>query len=158
KQLDELEHYAEQKTVNEKTLYAYQAQDLMTADSLPFIGYFNKKKENYFIATGFNKYGMTNGVLSSMIISDLAEGKNNMYKEILDPIRKKRTFQQLKQHLRNPMHVAESEIKSMTESRPDFDTLELDEGEGSVAKDGPAKKGVYRDGDIYYVVSNRCTH
>jgi Glycine/D-amino acid oxidases (deaminating) len=89
KQLDELEHYAGQKTVNEKTLYAYRAQDLMTADSLPFIGYFNKKNENYFVASGFNKYGMANGVLSSMIISDLAEGKNNMYKEMLDPDVKK---------------------------------------------------------------------
>jgi Glycine/D-amino acid oxidases (deaminating) len=61
----------------------------MTADSLPFIGYFNKKNENYFVASGFNKYGMANGVLSSMIISDLAEGKNNMYKEMLDPDVKK---------------------------------------------------------------------
>lgn len=158
KQLDELEHYAGQKTVNEKNLYAYRAQDLMTADSLPFIGYFNKKNENYFVASGFNKYGMANGVLSSMIISDLAEGKNNMYKEMLDPGRKKGTLQQLKQHLTNPVHVAESEIKNLAESHPDFDTLELDQGEGTVAKDGPAKKSVYRDGDIYYVVSNRCTH
>lgn len=157
-QLSKLEHYAGQKTVNGDTLYAYRAQDLMTADSLPFIGHLNKQDNNYFVATGFNKYGMTNGVLSSMIISDLIEGKDNMYKELLDPNRKKGTFQQLKQHLTNPVHVAESEITNMAESHPDLDDLHLEKGEGAVAKDGMSKKGVYRDDDNYYVVSNRCTH
>ena len=157
-QLSKLEHYAGQKTANEATLYAYRAQDLMTADSLPFIGHFNKQNNNYFVAAGFNKYGMTNGVLSSMIISDLIEGKDNMYKELLDPSRKKGTFQQLKQHLTNPVHVAESELKNMTESHPDLDDLHLEKGEGTVAKDGLSKKGVYRDDENYYVVSNRCTH
>lgn len=158
KQLKELEHYAGQKTVNEKTLYAYRAQDLMTADSLPFIGYFNKKYDNYFVASGFNKYGMANGVLSSMIISDLIDGKNNVYKDLVDPNRKKGTFQQLKQHLTNPLHIGEAEIKNMAEAHPDLDELDLSPGEGTVAKDGISKKGVYREDDNYYVVSNRCTH
>ena len=158
KQLALLEHYAGQKTVNEKTLYAYRAQDLMTADSLPFIGYFNKKYDNYFVASGFNKYGMTNGVLSAMVISDLIEGKDNMYKALLDPNRKKGTYQQLKQHLTNPVHIVESEVKNMAESHPDLSDLKLDPGEGTVAKDGMTKKGIYREDDNYHVVSNRCTH
>lgn len=157
-QLKELEHYAGQKTVNGKTLYAYRAQDLMTADALPFIGYFSKNYDNYFVASGFNKYGMTNSVLSSMIISDLIDGKNNMYKDLVDPSRNKGTFQQLKQHLTNPLHIGEAEIKNMAESHPELDELNLSPGEGTVAKDGVFKKGVYRDDDNYYVVSNRCTH
>lgn len=157
-QLAKLKLYADQKTVNDEVLYGYRAQDLMTVDSLPFIGYFNKKYNKRFVATGFNKYGMANGVLSSMIISDLIEGKDNKFKDLVDPHRKKGTFQQLKQHLTNPMHVVSSEVKNQTESTPDINALELDSGHGTVAKDGMSKKGVYRDDNTYYVVSNRCTH
>ncbi|WP_411842216.1 FAD-dependent oxidoreductase [Salinicoccus sp. HZC-1] len=157
-QLKKLKLYADQKTTNEETLYAYRAQDLMTADSLPFIGHFDREHNNRFVATGFNKYGMTNGVLSSMIISDLIEGNNNRYTDLLSPHRNKGTFQQLKQHISNPMHVAESEAKNMMKQHPDITEVELDAGQGKVVSDGVTKKGVYRDEDACYVVDNRCTH
>lgn len=158
RQIETLKLYADQKTINDEVLYAYRAQDLMTADSLPFIGKFDKQHDNRFVATGFNKFGMTNGVLSSMVIRDLITGNDNDYKDLLDPHRKKSTFQQLKQQITNPLHVIESETKHMTESHTDIDNLEIDSGQGTVASDGMGKKGVYRDDDDYYVVSNRCTH
>lgn len=64
----------------------------------------------------------------------------------------------MKQHITNPIHVVESEAKHMTESHPDLKTLEIDSGQGTVASDGMTKKGVYREDDDYYIVSNRCTH
>ena len=158
KQIETLKLYADQKTINDEVLYSYRAQDLMTADSLPFIGQFDKSHDNRYVATGFNKFGMTNGVLSSMIIRDLIAGDDNDYTELLDPHRKKSTFQQMKQHITNPIHVVESEAKHMTESHPDLKTLEIDSGQGTVASDGMTKKGVYREDDDYYIVSNRCTH
>ena len=157
-QIETLKLYADQQTTNEEVLYSYRAQDLMTADSLPFIGYFDKSHENRFVATGFNKFGMTNGVLSSMIIRDLMTGMDNEYEELLSPHRSKTTFQKMKQHITNPLHIMESEAKLMTGSNPDMDSLEIDNGEGTVASEGMSKKGVYREDDTYYVVSNRCTH
>lgn len=157
-QIETLKLYADQKTINEEVLYAYRAQDLMTADSLPFIAKFDKQHDNRFVATGFNKFGMTNSVLSSMIIRDLITENDNDYKDLLDPYRKKSTFQQLKQQMTNPLHVVESETKHMTESHTDIEKLEIDSGQGTVASDGMAKKGVYRHDNDYYVVSNRCTH
>lgn len=41
--------------------------DIMTDDSLPYIG---EIKDNLYIATGFNTWGMTNSFLSAKIISD----------------------------------------------------------------------------------------
>ncbi|MCD2137284.1 FAD-dependent oxidoreductase [Salinicoccus halitifaciens] len=158
KQLEILKLYADQLTMNEETLYAYRAQDLMTGDSLPFIGKFQKSHDNRFVATGFNKFGMTNGVLSSMIIKDLMTGDDNEYADLLDPHRKQTAFQHLKQHITNPLHIIESEAKKMTDSHPDIESIELDSGQGTVASEGMKKKGVYREDDSYYVVSNRCTH
>ncbi|AKG74403.1 hypothetical protein AAT16_09295 [Salinicoccus halodurans] len=146
-QLDKLKLYADQKTNNEEILNAYRAQDLMAADSLPFIGFFDKEHNNRFVATGFNKFGMTNGVLSSMIISDLMEGNDNRYEALLSPHRNKGTFQQLKQHISNPMHVVQSEAKNMMDKYPDITETKLNAGQGKIVKDGSMKKGVYRDDD-----------
>lgn len=157
-QIETLKLYADQKSTNESVLYSYRAQDLMTADSLPFIGQFDKSHDNRFVATGFNKFGMTNGVLSSMIIKKLITDTDNEYKDLLDPHRKHTTFQKMKQHITNPLHVLESEAKMMTDSHPDIEHLNIDNGEGTIAKEGMSKKGVYRADDTYYVVSNRCTH
>lgn len=157
-QLTKLKLYADQKTTNEDVLYAYRAQDLMTADSLPFIGLFDKEHNNRFTAAGFNKFGMANGVLSSMLISDMIEGNDNRYIDLLSPHRNKGTFQQLKQHISNPMHVAESEAKNMLKQHSDIEETELDSGEGKVVSDGFSKKGMYRDDDTFYIVDNRCTH
>src|SRR5690625_3953049 len=134
--LEILKLYADQMTMNEETLYAYRAQDLMTGDSLPFIGKFQKSHDNRFVATGFNKYGMTNGVLSSMIIRDLITGDDNEYADLLDPQRKQTAFQQLKQHITNPIHIIESETKKMTDSHSDIDSIELDSGQATVTSEG----------------------
>lgn len=159
-QLEKLRLYADQKTINHERLYAYRAQDLMTADSMPFIGYFDTNHDNRFVAAGFNKYGMTNGVLSSMIISDLIEGNNNRYHEMVSPHRSKGLFQQIKQHATTPMESMSVETKNMLKNYPDINEVELSAGEGAVVKDGMLKKGLYKDeeNNEYYVVDNRCTH
>lgn len=64
--------------------YTWMNQDIMSNDSLPFIG---EIKNNLYIATAFNAWGMTNGVLAGKIISDLITcGKNN-YMYLFDPKR-----------------------------------------------------------------------
>ena len=64
--------------------YFYHTHDLMTYDSLPFIG---RVDNNFFICTGFNKWGNTNGTLSGMIISDIINGKKNKYALLFNPKR-----------------------------------------------------------------------
>lgn len=68
--------------------YQWEANDVMSSDYLPLIGQVNQKYPNLFIATGFNKWGMTNGVLAGKILSDLVQGKPNQYEELFSPMRK----------------------------------------------------------------------
>lgn len=62
----------------------YSNTDIMTFDSMPYIG---EIKENIFVATGYNTWGMTNGVIGAKIISDLILKKKNKYKELFNPKR-----------------------------------------------------------------------
>lgn len=54
-------------------------QDLITNDGLPFIG---ALEENLFIASGYNAWGITNGVLGAKILSDLVLEKNTRYSSL----------------------------------------------------------------------------
>lgn len=67
--------------------YSWMNQDLMTNDYLPIIGQTKQSLKNLYIATGFNAWGMTNGIISSKIISDLIKGKSNKYKNLFTPNR-----------------------------------------------------------------------
>lgn len=61
--------------------YFWHTHDLMTYDSLPFIG---SVDNNLYICTGFNKWGNTNGTLAGMLISDLIKGNKNKYKGLFN--------------------------------------------------------------------------
>ena len=67
--------------------YSWMNQDLMTNDFLPLIGYSNDSDKNLLLATGFNAWGMTNGVLAAKIISDLVNGSYNKYQSLFRPSR-----------------------------------------------------------------------
>lgn len=64
--------------------YIWSNEDLMTFDFLPFIG---RLKENLYLATGYNTWGMTNATLAGKIISDLIFKKPNLYVPLFDPHR-----------------------------------------------------------------------
>ena len=45
------------------------------------------KHENWYVATGFQKWGMTTAMVSAMIISDMIVGKENPYTKVFTPQR-----------------------------------------------------------------------
>jgi len=79
--------YAKKTFKMEKLLYRWSAQDCITLDGVPYIGNLTSKTPNIFVATGFGKWGMTNGTLAAMIIKDLIVKGDNPYKELYSPSR-----------------------------------------------------------------------
>ncbi len=65
----------------------WSAQDCMTLDSLPFIGPFSRKKPDWYVATGFGKWGMTFSMISAHIITGLICQKKLPWKNIYSPLR-----------------------------------------------------------------------
>lgn len=70
-----------------KVVAYWAAQDCMPHDKIPFIGRFSNKKEHWYVATGFQKWGMTSAMVSAMIISDMIVGEKNPYEDVFSPQR-----------------------------------------------------------------------
>ena len=64
--------------------YNWMNQDIVSNDYLPFIG---KIKNNFYILTSFNTWGMTNSTIGAKIITDLINNKENAYQKIFNPNR-----------------------------------------------------------------------
>ena len=83
----ELESFAKKNYPNAKEKYRWATQDCMTLDGIPYIGSYSASTENLYVATGFNKWGMTTSMVSAMILSDMVQGKANRYAEVYSPSR-----------------------------------------------------------------------
>lgn len=75
-------HYPQSR----ETAY-WATQDCMTLDGLPYIGRYSKSAENLYVATGFNKWGMTTAMAAAALLSDLVQGKDNPYTQLFSPQR-----------------------------------------------------------------------
>ncbi len=67
--------------------YHFATQDCITLDGVPYIGEYAKNTENLFVATGFNKWGMTSSAVAADILSDMVTGVKNPYSDVFSPTR-----------------------------------------------------------------------
>lgn len=70
------------KYIDKDIKYYFLNHDIMTPDHLPYIGSVYKNDNSLLVATGFNKWGMTNGTISGKILSDIILNKDNQYIEL----------------------------------------------------------------------------
>jgi len=83
----ELESFAKRNYPGAKIKYRWSTQDCMTLDSVPYIGKYSGRTSNLYVATGFNKWGMTSSMVSAMLLCDMVQGKENPYGEVFSPSR-----------------------------------------------------------------------
>ncbi len=83
----ELETFAHKYYPNAEIVGKWATQDCMTLDGIPYIGQYSKNTPDLYVATGYNKWGMTNAMVGAMILSDLVQGKENPYAPVFSPSR-----------------------------------------------------------------------
>lgn len=83
----ELRAFARGNYPNSQEITFWATQDCMTLDSIPYIGQYSKKTPNLYVATGFNKWGMTSSLASAIILTDMIKGKQNDFAEVFCPSR-----------------------------------------------------------------------
>ena len=83
----ELENFAKQHYKNAEIVGRWATQDCMTLDGVPYVGQYSKSTPDVFVATGFNKWGMTNAMVSAEILCNLVQGKTNPCAAVFDPSR-----------------------------------------------------------------------
>lgn len=158
------EHYQNLETFGRKYFgiqeipYHWSAQDLTTLDKLPYIGKMTDKSDRILVATGFNKWGMSNGAVAGMVLADQIMGNTNIYANVFDPTRTKLKTVDAKIFVKDNVSVAKELIAGKIEkTSKKIDDLSIDEG-GMVEVDGK-KIGGYRDenGQLH-LVNTTCTH
>ncbi|MDN3903055.1 FAD-dependent oxidoreductase [Arthrobacter sp. YD2] len=66
--------------------FAWSAQDYAPAGSLPYVGQLPLMGTNIYAATGYNKWGMTNGVAAALALSaEILGGENPWARELYKP-------------------------------------------------------------------------
>lgn len=83
----DLEDFAARHYPSAPIPFRWAAQDCMSLDGIPYIGRYSKATPNLYVATGFNKWGMTTSMAAAMVLSDLIQDKDNAYAAIFDPSR-----------------------------------------------------------------------
>ena len=84
---EELRQFARQHYPHAVERFHWATQDCMSLDGAPYIGHYSAGTPNLFVATGFNKWGMTSSMAAAMILSDLVQGKENPFGEVFSPSR-----------------------------------------------------------------------
>ena len=67
--------------------YQWATQDCMTLDGIPYVGQYSARTPNLYVATGFNKWGMTSAMAAAEVLADLVCGKQNEYAALFSPSR-----------------------------------------------------------------------
>ena len=141
-----------------RTVAAWSAQDCMPMDGVPYIGQYAESRPDWFVATGFQKWGMSSSMVAAATLSALALGQT--------PISDASVFSPQR------FHPAASAAQLSTDTvcsirglsrrvlEPGRIPLEqLPTGHGGVVELEGEKVGAYRDesGEVH-VVPLKCPH
>lgn len=137
--------------------YRWSAQDLTTLDKVPYIGAITTNQPNILIATGFQKWGMTNSTVAALLFRDKVLGRRNEYENLFNPSRF-HLNPSLKNFLVENAEVLGHLVKGKLES-PSISAKDLSNDEGAVINMKGHRKGAYRDeeGEVH-IVDTTCTH
>lgn len=83
----ELEAFARRRYPEARETARWATQDCMTLDGVPYIGRYSRGTSGLYVATGFNKWGMTSAMAAAMILTDMIQGRENPYAPVFSPER-----------------------------------------------------------------------
>ena len=83
----ELRAFARQAYPQAEERYHWATQDCMTLDGAPYIGPYSARTRDLYVATGFNKWGMTSSMAAAMLLRDLVLEKDNPWQAAFSPSR-----------------------------------------------------------------------
>lgn len=153
----ELESYLKSKFGIEKIDYRWSNQDYESFDRLPYIGRLTPSNQHIYLATGFGLWGMSNGTMAGIILSDLVQGKTNEWSNLYDSLRA--TPFVTKESIKNNLEVGVHWVKDRIEGLKNWSTDDVKPGEAKIITKKGEQIGVYKDetGKVT-AVSAICSH
>lgn len=152
-----LEQFAREHWDVAEVCYRWSAQDPVAWDHLPVVGPYHPRTSRLFVASAFQKWGLSGGSFAARILSDLIAGRENPWADRFRPtrigVRGLPKLAQLNTKVAIDI-VGDRLLPAQTGS-----ASEILPGEAQVVRDGAGKTGVYRDEHgTPHAVSIRCTH
>lgn len=139
----------------QELVYRWSTQDCMTIDGVPYVGHLTPRSPHLFVATGFGKWGISNGTASAMILKDLIVKGDNPWAAVYNPSRF--NLVALKSFAVQNADVAKEYISGKTVKLPDH--LDIPTGEAQNIELEGQRLGAFRDdeGELH-LVDITCTH
>lgn len=152
---DNLIQYADRIAGVDQLLAKWSAQDYDTPDQIPYIGRLSDHSDIY-VASGFKKWGLSNGTLAGNMISELILDGECRYEELYS--RKREDYSSSLGKTVSEVFGSVGElIKSKFEKTESIRYLK--QGEGRVINFDGQKAGIYRDFDDHVTILDiSCTH
>jgi glycine/D-amino acid oxidase-like deaminating enzyme/nitrite reductase/ring-hydroxylating ferredoxin subunit len=153
-----LEEFARERFPVRTVDYRWSTQDYMSVDHVPYIGKLRRGSDRLFVATAFQKWGMTSGTIAGVVISDQILARENPWTELFNPNRVK-PLASAKEFIKENANVAQRFVSDRITQRSHVSIEDLAPGDGQVISKGGKQIAVSRDrqGNIH-AVKARCTH
>lgn len=158
-----LEHYENLKQFVEKhfsakeIVYRWSAQDYTTIDKIPYIGPITESEEHVLVATGYRKWGMTNGTIAAKICADIILNKESAYSELYSPARF-HADPDVKKFIQINADVAKHLIKGKLDFSDDK-LKHLQHDDAVITRINGKRTGIYKGkNNQLYAVDTTCTH
>ncbi|MCF6464996.1 FAD-dependent oxidoreductase [Clostridium sp. Cult2] len=156
KHYQELIDFANQILTVEDIPYRWSTQDYITLDGIPYVGHFTSDTPNMYVATGFQQWGMTNSMVSAMILRDLIVKGKSKWQDVYNPSRKN-IIASAKNFILENLNVAAQLLDGKLSPLPK--DIHIEPGEGKVVKIEGERVGSYRDEDgTLHLVNTTCPH
>jgi len=152
-----LEEWARANFAVRSVAYRWSAQDHVSADHVPFVGPVSPGAERVLVATGFKKWGMSNGSAAGVLLADRIAGRENPFAGFFDT-RRLNPGQSVKDLVKENANVVRRFVgdRLRTETRS---VADLAPGQAAVVVEGTQRVAAYRDPDgALHAVSPVCTH
>ncbi len=154
----EIERWARQHYTVKNVAYRWSAHDYVPVDGLPYVGKLPFGDGRVWVATGFNKWGLSNGTAAAAIIADGIAGRPNPWAETFDANRLD-VVPSAKKFVEENLNVAERFVRDRIRHLTGDEVASLQPDEGAVVEAGNERVGAYRDADGHiHAVSLVCTH
>ncbi len=153
---EELKKAAKKMYPDSRVAVYWSAQDCITTDKIPFIGQYAVDRPNWFVATGFQKWGMSSSMVSAMILRDLICGVENPYADVFAPARF--SVEEIPELVKDGEKAVKGLVKRFFQI-PEETIAALERGHGAVVDTPQGKAGVYKDEDgAIHQVDIVCPH
>lgn len=154
----EIERWAREHYTVANVAYRWSAHDYVPVDGLPYVGKLPFGDGRVWVATGFNKWGLTNGTAAAAMIADGIAGHPNLWASTFEANRLD-LAESAREFVAVNLNVADRFVGDRIRHLRGKEVSELGPDEGAVVEAAGERVGAYRDAEGgLHAVSLVCTH